>query len=97
MNLNKKIIQAINKFLLNHIKPDFTVLNIVSNKTLIKRLKKRKNKNRYDSFKIPFYNNVQKGFIKIAKNKNGYLLINSDFNLNYNKKLVLKKINHLIK
>ena len=39
------------------------------------RLKKRKNKNRYDKFSRSFYNNAQKAFIKLAKNnKNKYYI-----------------------
>ncbi len=96
MGINKKIIVSINKFLINKIKPDFTFLNIVSKKNLYKRLKKRKNKNKYDKFKINFYNKAQKGFIKISKNKKNYYIINSNKRLNENKNIIINKINKLI-
>tara|TARA_B100000029_G_C17561346_1_gene953504 strand:+ start:174 stop:788 length:615 start_codon:yes stop_codon:yes gene_type:complete len=96
MGINKKIIVSINKFLINKIKPDFTFLNIVSKKNLYKRLKKRKNKNKYDKFKINFYNKAQKGFIKISKNKKNYYIINSNKGLNENKNIIINKINKLI-
>ena len=58
MNLDLKIINLINKFLLNNIKVDFTFLNIVNKKNLFLRLKKRKNLNRYDQFNISFLTKV---------------------------------------
>ena len=96
MGISKKLIINLNKFILNKIKPDFTFLNIVDKKNLRLRLNKRTNKNRYDKFNLNFYNKVQKGYIKIAKKKNKYLIINSNNTINYNKNLITKKITRLI-
>ena len=96
MGLNKSIINQINKILLKDIKPDITFLNIVNMNNLRKRLKIRKNKNRYDYFKIKFYNRVQKGFLKLSKNKSNYIIINSNKPLNENKKQVLKQVIKII-
>ena len=61
------------------------------------RLIKRKNLNRYDKFNYSFYENVQKGFIKISKkNPKKYMKVNSNLDINYNKKIILDKINDLI-
>ena len=97
MNLNKNLIEIINKLLLVNIKPHLIFLNIVSMKNLSLRLKNRKNKNRYDRFNIKFYNRVQNGFIKISKNKKNYIIIDSNKDINNNKKLVLNNILNLIK
>ena len=96
MGLNKSIINQINKILLKDIKPDITFLNIINMNNLRKRLKIRKNKNRYDNFKIKFYNRVQKGFLKLSKNKSNYIIINSNKPLNENKKQVLKQVIKII-
>ena len=97
MGLNLKLIKSINKYLLNNIKINFTFLNIVNNKNLFLRLKERKSLNRYDKFNSEFYNKVQKGFIKLAKsNKKLYMIIDSNLEIENNKKLILKKINQLI-
>ena len=97
MGLNLKLIKSINKYLLNNIKINFTFLNIVNNKNLFLRLKKRKSLNRYDKFNSSFYNKVQKGFIKLAKsNKKLYMIIDSNLEIENNKKLILKKVNQLI-
>ena len=97
MGVNLKLINSINKYLLNNIKINFTFLNIVNNKNLFLRLKKRKSLNRYDKFNSSFYNKVQKGFIKLAKsNKKLYMIIDSNLEIENNKKLILKKVNQLI-
>jgi dTMP kinase len=98
MGIDLNLIKTLNKFLLKNIKVSFTFLNIVNKKNLQKRLKKRKTLNRYDKFKISFYNRVQKGFIKLSKEqKNRYQLINSNLEIKKNEKLLLSKIDKLIK
>ena len=69
MGLNINFINNINKFVLDGLKVDFTFLNVVSEKNMIKRLKKRKKLNRYDKFEKNFYKKVQKGYIKMAQKK----------------------------
>ena len=69
MGVDINLIKKINDYLLKNIKIDFTFLNIVSSKNMKKRLRKRKNLNRYDQFADLFYKRVQNGFIKIF-NKN---------------------------
>ena len=98
MGVDLNLIKTLNKSLLKNIKVSFTFLNIVNKKNLQKRLKKRKTLNRYDKFKISFYNRVQKGFIKLSKEqKNKYQLINSNLEIKKNEKLLLSKIDKLIK
>ena len=97
MGLNLNLIHNINKFVLGEIKVDFTFLNIVNEKNMIKRLKKRKRLNRYDKFNKNFYKKVQKGFIKLSTKKpKKYLIVNSNLNIKTNEKLVIKKIKELI-
>ena len=97
MGLNLNLINSINKFVLGRIQVDFTFLNIVSEKNMIKRLKKRKKLNRYDKFNRNFYKKVQRGFIKLSTKKSKkYLIVNSNLNIRTNEKLVIKKIKELI-
>ena len=95
--INLSIIDKINNYLLKYFKINFTFLNIVNSKNMIKRLKLRKKLNRYDKFDISFYKKVQNGFIKIAKQKKNYLVIDSNKEINTNKKIILNKIEKLIK
>ena len=49
-----------------------------------KRLKKRKNLNRYDKFESNFYKKVQMGFLKISKNNpKKYMQINSNLDIKH--------------
>ena len=98
LGVDIKIVNFINKFLLKDIKVTFTFLNLVNSKNMVERLKKRIKLNRYDKFSITFYNKVQKGFIKLSKKqKNKYQLINSNLEIKKNEKLLLSKIDKLIK
>ncbi len=97
LGVNKRLIEIINKNLLGDFKIDFTFLNIVNKKNMIKRLKLRKSLNRYDKFDNIFYSKVQNGFIKLSRrNKRKYQIINSNLDINLNKSLILKKIDKLI-
>jgi len=92
-----KLIQYINKHLLNNFQVDYTFLNTVSKNNMIKRLKLRKSLNRYDKFDNKFYTNVQKGFIKLAsKNKKKYQIINSNLEVKFNETLIIQTIKKLI-
>ena len=98
MGVDINLIESLNKYLLKNIKVNFTFLNIVNKKNLQERLKKRKSLNRYDKFNMSFYNKVQNGFLKLSKKqKNKYQLINSNLEIKNNEKLILSKINRLIK
>ena len=98
MGVDLKIINTINKFLLKNIKVNYTFLNIVNKKNLLKRLKKRKSLNRYDQFDINFYNKVQKGFLKLAKlNKKSYKIIDSNLDIKKNEDLIINRLKTLIK
>jgi dTMP kinase len=97
MGVDLKLINLLNKYLLKNIKINFTFLNIVNNKNLFLRLKKRKSLNRYDKFDSAFYSKVQKGFVKLANSKkNSYMIIDSNLEIEKNKKSILDKIKKLI-
>ena len=92
-----KLISFINNHLLKKFKVDYTFLNIVNYKNMIKRLKLRKSLNRYDKFNSRFYQNVQKGFLKLAnKNKKKYKIINSNLDIKINESLIIQSIKKLI-
>ena len=98
MGVDINLIEALNKYLLKNIKVNFTFLNIVNKKNLQERLKQRKSLNRYDKFKMSFYNKVQNGFLKLSKRqKNKYQYINSNLEIHKNEKLILSRIDKLIK
>ena len=75
-----KFINNIHKKILQGIVPNIVFFLKVSMASSKKRLKKRKCKNRYDNFSQSFYNNAQKAFTKLAKNKKNYFTLNSSLN-----------------
>jgi len=92
------LINKIHSVILTDFKIDYTFLNIVNNKNMLSRLRKRDKLNRYDKFSRKFYEKVQKGYLKIARNKkNKYLIIDSNLELKRNKEIIIRKINDLIK
>ena len=99
MKLDKDLILKMNNFLLGNLRPSFTFLSIVNKKNMLKRLKLRKNKNKYDNFDYNFYNKVQKGFLKIAnKNKSKYLILDTNKdNLKIIENKLINKIDKIIK
>ena len=78
--VDKNFINQIHKFILRNIKPDLTFILKVSSAVSKLRLKKRKTKNRYDNFSKSFYTKAQDSFIKIAKNKRNYFVLNASLN-----------------
>ena len=75
-------INNIHKKILGNLKPNLVFVLKVSEKSSRARLKKRKTKNRYDNFAKSFYTEAQKSFIKIAKNKKNYFVLESSSNDN---------------
>ena len=95
--ININLINLINKFVLKDFKVDYTFLNVVNKKNMIQRLKVRKSLNRYDKFRNDFYQKVQKGFLKLAKKNNKkYKIINSNLEIDYNKKEIISLIDKLL-
>ena len=96
MNINKTLIKRLNKYILHKISPDLVFVNIVNQKNLVKRLRLRKTKNRYDFFNYNFYDKVQKGFLKLAKNKKKYFIVDSNKTILENKIKIIDKISKIL-
>ena len=63
----------------------------------MKRLNKRKNKNRYDRFSKGFYNKVQSAFINIAKtNSKRYIILDNSKDSSRVEKIIFNKIMKLL-
>ena len=98
LGVDLNLIKKINSVILNNFKIDFTFLNIVNNKNMLTRLRKRNKLNRYDKFSSKFYEKVQKGYLKIVKSKkNKHLIVDSNLELKKNKEIIIRKINDLIR
>ena len=97
MGISLKLIKNMNNFILNNFKPDLTFLNIVNTKNMKTKLKNRKKINKYDKFNYSFYNKVQKGFLKIAKGKSNYVILDSNiYSIEDNKNIIINKIKKIL-
>jgi len=72
------LINSIHKHILKKNKPDLTFVLKVNVSKALKRLNKRKKKNRYDKFSKNFYIKAQNAFIEMAKrNKKRYVILDN--------------------
>ena len=85
-----KFVNNIHKYILDGLKPNLTFILKVSSQSSKRRLLKRKTRNRYDNFSQSFYTKVQNSFLKIAKNKKNYFILNSSRNDNNLEKKIYK-------
>ena len=93
MGINLNIIKQMNNFVIDKFKADLTILSIVNNKNMRKRLNLRENINKYDKFNYSFYDKVQKGFLKIARNNKNYIIIDSNKkNIKENSNIIIENI-----
>lgn len=95
--ININLINNVHKFILGRLKPDITFVLKVSSKISRKRLNKRKSKNRYDNFAQSFYTKAQNSFLKIAKNKKNYFILESSKNDNSLEKKIFKIVSKYLK
>ena len=86
-------INNIHKKILGKLKPNLVFVLKVSEKSSRARLIKRKTKNRYDNFAKSFYAKAQKSFIKIAKNKKNYFILESSSNNNMLQNKIFEIVN----
>ncbi len=97
MNIDIKTINTLNKLIIGNFKPNITFLSIVNNKNLKLRLNKRLKLNRYDKFKFNFYNKVQKGYLKLSKNRTNYIILNSNkSSIEQINQIIIKKLEKII-
>ncbi len=92
-----KFIQNIHKIIINGAIPNLVFVLKVSKKSSRNRLKKRKTKNRYDNFSQSFYTKAQNAFIKIAKKKKNYFVLDSSSNDNSLQNKIIKIVNRYLK
>ena len=88
--VKKSFIEKIHNYILERIRPNITFVLRVSPQSSRKRLKKRKTKNRYDNFPQSFYSKAQKAFIKLAKGKSNYFILDSSKDDKNLEKLIFK-------
>jgi len=99
--IGNKINQSINminqKYILQSLKPNLTIILKSNINNIYSRINKRKNNNKFDKLKSNFYKNAQNTFLSLAKKNKRYLVFDSSKNTpDLEKKIlnvVLKKLN----
>ena len=91
-NIDKKLNEINKKYILGSIKPNLTIILKSNINTIIRRIKKRKTKNKFDKLDKKFYIKAQKTFIKIAKTRKNYFVFDSSANDNVLEKKIFKII-----
>ena len=90
--VNKSLVDTVHKYILSNVKPDLTFILKVSVARAMKRLKKRKKKNRYDKFSKNFYDRVQKAFLKISMtDRKKYIVIDNSLDVPRTEKIIFNK------
>ena len=96
--VNRKLIDNVHNQILGKIKPNITFVLIVNSSKAILRLKKRKNKNRYDKLSKSFYSKAQNAFVRIArKNKKKYFIFDNSKDNDTVEKNIFKIVKSKIK
>ena len=83
--------QKLHKELLNNFFPDYTFIFQINPKDIIKRLKQRKVKNKYDKSDLLFHQKVIQGYKKIANSKR-YVTVNASLSIDKIHKNIIEKL-----
>ena len=86
-----KRVQKLHKELLNNFFPDYTFIFKINPIEIIKRLKKRKFKNKYDKSNLLFHQKVIQGYKKIANPKR-YITVDASLSKDIIHKNIIKKL-----
>ncbi len=95
--VNRNLVDSVHKHILRKVKPDLTFILKVNINKAMRRLNKRKTKNRYDKFSKKFYIKVQNSFLKVArKNKRRYFVVDNSKDSPSIEKIIFDKFNKLL-
>ena len=78
--IDKKINLINQKYILENLKPNLTIILKANLSSVHSRIKKRKNNNKFDKLKTIFYKKVQNAYLSLAKKNNNYLVFDSSKN-----------------
>ena len=90
--VKKEFVDYIHKHILRKAKPNITFLLKIKLSKAIKRIKKRKKRNRYDKFSKAFYQRVQNYFVRIAKTKRKYVILDNTKDSDETEKIIYNKV-----
>ena len=91
-NFGLKKTLDLHKTLLNNFLPNKTFLFILNSNEINRRLKLRKNKNKYDKINNSFHNKVIQGYKKISKNNKRFYTIDATQSISSISEKIIKEI-----
>ena len=96
--VDKSLVNFIHNKILKKLKPDLTFILKVNLSKAMKRIKKRKNNNRYDRFPENFYKKVQNSFLKIGRsNRKRYIILDNSKDTEVVEKIIYEKCLKLLR
>jgi len=94
--IDKRVNSINQQYILKDFKPNLTIVLKANFNTIIARIKKRKNNNKFDKLKKNFYKRVQNGYLELAKKKKNYIIFDSSKNTpELEKKIFSVVLNHI--
>ena len=78
--IDKKINLVNQKYILEDLRPNLTIVLKANFETIYSRIKKRKNNNKFDKLKTNFYRKAQNSYLSLAKRRRNYLVFDSSEN-----------------
>ena len=95
--IDKKINILNQKYILNKLKPNLTIVLKSNFKVIFSRIKKRKKINKFDKLKLNFYKKAQNVYIDRAMKNKNYYLFDSSMNTSDLEKKIFKLVIEKIK
>ena len=68
------------KYILEDLRPNLTIVLKANFETIYSRIRKRKNNNKFDKLKTNFYRKAQNSYLSLAKRRRNYLVFDSSGN-----------------
>ena len=90
--VQNNFIKRIHNQIIGNLRPNLTIVLKVQQKSFVRRLQKRKTRNRYDNFPVKFYLKAQRSFINLSKNKKNYVIFDSSNNTTELQNLIFRLI-----
>ena len=78
--IDKKINLVNQKYILEDLRPNLTIVLKANFETIYSRIRKRKNNNKFDKLKTNFYRKAQNSYLSLAKRRRNYLVFDSSGN-----------------
>jgi dTMP kinase len=95
--IDKKINSINQKYILQNLKPNLTIVLKANFNAIYERIKKRKNNNKFDKLKKNFYKKAQNAYLLLSKKNKNYLVFDSSKNTPELEKKIFSNVLNKIK